>query len=110
MAPRSIFVDVDDTFMRSFGSKRLPIDATVLAIKQLVSAGVQLFCWSSGGADYARQSAAEAGVEGCFSAFLPKPDALIDDVTLSKWRLVELHPNACRGKSPEELLALLPTW
>ena len=44
MAPRSIFVDVDDTFMRSFGSKRIPIDATVQAIKQLASAGVQLFC------------------------------------------------------------------
>lgn len=77
MAPRSIFVDVDDTFIRSFGSKRVPIDSTVKTIKDLASAGVQLFCWSSGGADYARQSAAEAGVEDCFRAFLPKPDALM---------------------------------
>lgn len=110
MAPRNIFIDVDDTFVRSFGSKRVPIEGTVRAIRDLAQAGVQLFCWSSGGADYARSAATEAGVQDCFQAFLPKPDAVIDDVKVSDWRLTQIHPNECRGRTADELLALLPSW
>ncbi len=110
MTPPSIYVDVDDTFIRSFGSKRVPIDGTVQAIKALAEQGVHLYCWSSGGADYARASAAEAGLEACFRAFLPKPNALIDDVRVADWRLAQLHPAECRGKTALELLATLPTW
>jgi len=32
--------------------------------------GAELYCWSSGGSDYARQSAKECGIEECFRAFL----------------------------------------
>lgn len=110
MAPRSIFVDVDDTLVRSFGSKRVPIDATIQAVKALAASGVQLFLWSSGGAAYAQQSARELGIEGCFTAFLPKPDALLDDVRVSEWRLAQWHPTECRGRTAEELLSLLPSW
>jgi phosphoserine phosphatase len=110
MAPRSFYVDVDDTLVRSFGSKRVAIDATVEAVRSLSLAGAQLFCWSSGGAEYARTSATELGIEGCFVAFLPKPDGLIDDVRVTEWRLAQIHPSECRGKSAPELLALLPTW
>ncbi len=107
---RNIYIDVDDTFIRSFGTKRIPIDSTVEAIKALAAQGAQLYCWSSGGAEYARASAIEAGVEVCFRAFLPKPDALIDDVRVADWRLTQLHPTECRGRSADELLALLPKW
>ena len=110
MAPRSFYVDVDDTLVRSFGSKRVAIDSTVEAIKALAREGAHLFCWSSGGAEYARSSAVELGIEACFQAFLPKPDALIDDVRVGDWRLAQLHPSECRGKSAGELLALLPSW
>ena len=102
-----IYIDVDDTFIQSLGTKRIPIDSTVEAITAL---GAQLYCWSSGGAEYARASAIEAGVEVCFRAFLPKPDALIDDVRVADWRLTQLHPTECRGRSADELLALLPKW
>jgi hypothetical protein len=67
MAPRSFYVDVDDTLV-------------------------------------------ELGIEACFQAFLPKPDALIDDVRVGEWRLTQLHPSECRGKSAGELIALLPSW
>jgi len=107
---RAIYVDVDDTLVRSSGSKRIPIDATVEAVKALASAGAQLFCWSSGGAEYARAAATELGLETCFQSFLPKPDGLLDDVRISEWRLAQVHPNECRGRGAEELLALLPEW
>lgn len=110
MSARAIYVDVDDTLVRSFGSKRIPIDATVKAIRELSARGAQLYCWSSGGAEYARASAAELGLESCFAAFLPKPDALIDDVAPADWRLRHLHPSECHGRSADELLALLPSW
>jgi hypothetical protein len=51
------------------------------------------YCWSSGGADYARQSAVECGVEECFAGFLPKPELMIDDVHPQEWRyLTVVHP------------------
>jgi len=48
--------------------------------------------------------AEELGIAGCFTAFLPKPPILIDDVALSKWKLRELHPNECRPLTAAELL------
>jgi hypothetical protein len=45
-----IFVDVDDTIVRSFGTKRIPIPAVIEAIRQLFAQGETLYCWSR--ADY----------------------------------------------------------
>ncbi len=104
MPPRIIYVDVDDTLIRSFGSKRIPMSDMVARIQALSQAGATLYCWSSGGAAYAEQSARELGLWDCFEAFLPKPHILIDDVKLAAWPLVELHPNECLSKSVEELL------
>lgn len=39
---------------------------------------------SSGGSAYAQRSAEELGIVDCFTAFLPKPQLLIDDVATSK--------------------------
>jgi hypothetical protein len=101
---RAVYVDVDDTLIRSFGSKRLPMDATVRLVKSLHAAGATLFCWSRGGADYARKSAAEAGVESCFTAFLPKPDVLIDDVAPDAWGMQTVHPSQSNGVDVKELV------
>ncbi len=91
--PRVFYIDVDDTFVRSFGAKRIPISSTLRAIRALAESGAELYCWSSGGADYARASAEEFGVADCFRAFLPKPQILIDDMPLSTWHdLREIHP------------------
>jgi hypothetical protein len=100
-----IFVDIDDTLVRSFGSKRIPMSEMVALIPKLKERGATLYCWSSGGAAYARSTAEELAIADCFTAFLPKPQLLIDDVSIAEWNLVELHPNECRGLSAAELLA-----
>ena len=91
-----IYVDVDDTFVRTYGTKRIPIPAIIGHVRALHEQGNTLYCWSSGGADYARASAAEFGLADCFTAFLPKPDALLDDQNVADWRrLRQVHPNEC---------------
>lgn len=84
--PLVIFVDIDDTLVRSFGSKRIAMSSMVDRVRALHAEGAVLYAWSSGGADYARSSAEELGIGGCFVAFLPKPDVFIDDVRIEAWR------------------------
>jgi hypothetical protein len=93
MKPRVVFVDVDDTFVRSVGTKRIPIPAVLQYVRHLFANGATLYCWSSGGSEYARASATEFGIAHCFAGFLPKPDILIDDQPISEWRdMAYLHP------------------
>jgi len=59
-----------------------------------------MYCWSSGGADYAEASAREFGIAQCFVGFLPKPEVTIDDMQFSQWRnLLQVHPNECPGNT-----------
>ena len=52
--------------------------------------------WSSGGAEYAKNSAIEFGIDHCFIGFLPKPEVAIDDMGFSQCRnLLQVHPNEC---------------
>lgn len=91
--PLVIYVDVDDTFVRSYGTKRIPIPAVIEHIHELKQQGAHLYCWSSRGAEYARASAEEFGLGYCFLAFLPKPQVLLDDQNVSEWRgLLQVHP------------------
>jgi len=78
---RVVFVDVDDTLVRSVGTKRIPMTAFIARVRELHSAGLALYLWSSGGADYARSSAVELGIESCF-----KPDAYLDDQAVHQLR------------------------
>jgi len=97
------YVDIDDTLVRSFGSKRIPMTEVVEHVRHLFSDGVELYAWSSGGGEYARSSAAELGIEECFKAFLPKPHVMIDDQPPSEWRrLVVVHPGEASSKTAEE--------
>ena len=83
---------------------------TISHVETLHKQGAVLYCWSSGGAGYARESAREVGLEHCFKAFLPKPQVLIDDTKLANWRyLREIHPNACDSYSLEDYRKLLYT-
>ncbi len=86
MTPRIIFIDVDDTLVRSAGTKRIPMPAAVAHVRRLHTDGATLYLWSSGGADYARESARELGIAHCFAGFLPKPDVYIDDQAVHEWR------------------------
>lgn len=94
----TIYVDVDETFVRSAGTKRIPMPAVLQHVRELHEQGAVLYCWSSGGAEYARQSAEEFGIAECFAGFLPKPDALLDDQDITEWRyLKRVHPAECPG-------------
>ncbi len=96
ISSRIIYVDVDDTFVRSVGTKRIPMPATIRHIRALKEQGAQMYCWSSGGAEYAQSSAREFGIEDCFTAFLPKPQILIDDQNIGDWRDLQwIHPASC---------------
>ena len=98
--PVYVYVDVDDTFVRTSSSKRIPIPSAIHHVRELHQQGAILYCWSSGGADYARESAEEFGISACFVAFLPKPNVLLDDQTLAQWRrFIVVHPSACSTHS-----------
>ncbi len=88
-----VFVDVDDTLVRSAGNKRIPITSVAERVRALKRAGATLYCWSTGGAEYAREAALELGLEHCFVDFLPKPTVILDDQAPAEWRLCRhVHP------------------
>jgi hypothetical protein len=107
--PMVVYVDVDDTLVRSFGSKRIPMTEMVAHVRALARQGAVLHCWSTGGSDYARSAAAELGIEGCFASFLPKPNVIIDDQPLADWRrTVVVHPAEAASRTLEDYVAALP--
>ena len=94
MSKSVVYFDVDDTLVRTVGTKRVPIPAVVERVRALHADGVTLYLWSSGGAEYARSTAAELGISSCFAEFLPKPTHIVDDQHITEWRdLTHLHPN-----------------
>jgi hypothetical protein len=102
------YVDIDDTLVRSFGPKRIPMTAVVEHVKGLHAAGATLYGWSSGGGEYARSSARELGIEGLFAGFLPKPNVLLDDQAPSEWRrLVHVHPAEAPSRSADDYVRTL---
>lgn len=100
-----IYVDVDDTLVRTSGSKRIPMTATITLVRALSDHGATLYLWSRGGAAYAQEVAEELRIADCFAAFLPKPELLLDDASVEHWSAVELHPAECSGMTVEQVLA-----
>lgn len=99
-----VYVDVDDTLVRSFGSKQIPMVSTVQRVRALAAQeDVVLYCWSSGGAEYAERVARGLGIGDLFAAFLPKPNLMLDDVHPGEWRdLLVVQPNeAAHLEAPE---------
>ena len=96
---RIAFVDVDDTLVRSVGTKRIPLPQTIRYVRQLKVEGWELYCWSAGGREYAEQSAEELGIADCFAGFLPKPNPMIDDLPPHSWRgLLVIHTSEIETK------------
>jgi FMN phosphatase YigB (HAD superfamily) len=87
--PNIVFVDVDDTLVRSVGTTRIPIPRVIENVRALKDSGATLYLWSSGGAEYARASALELGIADCFEGFLPKPHVYIDDQPVHEWRFCQ---------------------
>ena len=44
MVPLVVYVDVDDTLIRTSGSKRIPVSGVVEHVRALASAGAELYC------------------------------------------------------------------
>ena len=86
---RVVFVDVDDTLVRSVGTKRIPMPVVVAHVRKLHADGAALYLWSSGGGEYARSSAVELGIDDLFIGFLPKPDVYVDDQAVEDWRFCQ---------------------
>lgn len=107
--PKIAFVDIDDTLVRSFGSKRIPISKSVEFVRRLKAAGALLYCWSSGGGEYAKATAEELDLVECFEGFLPKPHLLVDDVSIRDWNLLEIHPNEAASAQGDRLLMEIST-
>ena len=101
--PLIVYIDVDDTLIRSAGTKRIPVSSMIEHVRTLADQGATLYCWSSGGADYAREVAVELGLHDLFVAFLPKPQVIIDDQNVLSWRrLVQVHPGRCAAMSSDQ--------
>ena len=106
--PLVVFVDVDDTLIRTAGSKRIRVSGVSEHVASLAAEGALLYCWSSGGADYAREVAEELGIAQHFVAFLPKPHAMIDDQEVSQWRrLTQVFPGRCSHLSVDDYWGLV---
>lgn len=102
-SPVHVYVDVDDTLVRSVGTKRIPMTSVIQHVRELHLQGAILFCWSAGGAEYARRSSEEFGIAKCFTAFLPKPNVFIDDQSSTVWpRSILVHPSSCSGQSLDD--------
>jgi hypothetical protein len=102
-APIHVFVDVDDTLVRSAGTKRIPMPSVIQHVRELHAQGAVLYCWSAGGAEHARRSAAEFALADCFTAFLPKPNVFLDDQNAAEWpRSLLVHPSNCSGRSLDD--------
>jgi hypothetical protein len=63
MKQRVIFVDVDGHLSSIDRSQAHSDAAGHLAVREPYDAGMAIYLWSSGGAEYARSSAAEPGIE-----------------------------------------------
>jgi hypothetical protein len=103
-----VYIDVDDTLVRSAGTKTLPTPSMVEHAKRLAGSGAELYCWSTAGAEYARSTAHNLGIEHCFVGFLPKPHVVIDDQDLANWkRFAGVHPMNAAGMSVDEYWKLV---
>ena len=82
-----VYFDIDDTLVRSVGQKRINMPAVIAQVRRLKADGCVLYLWSSGGSDYCKTTAIELGIDDCFTEFLPKPTAYVDDQPVDEWRL-----------------------
>jgi Protein of unknown function (DUF705) len=102
--PLVVYVDVDETLVRNYGTSRIPIPRVIEQVRLLKAENAVMYCWSSGGAEYAQNSARELGLEDCFVGFLAKPTVYLDDQAFSDWRsLVHVLPSGCGDLSAADL-------
>ncbi len=70
MTQQVIYVDIDDTMVRSVGVKRILMPAVIAQVRRLKAEGATLYLWSSGGAEYCETTAVELGITDCFEGYV----------------------------------------
>lgn len=99
----NVFIDIDDTITSDMGQTF--IDGAIETIK-LISFKVNIFIWSQGGMDYAIEIVKKADIEEYVCAVLPKPDLMIDDLSVRDWSgLLKIDKNNPLGWSRLKLLS-----
>lgn len=76
-APVVVYIDLEDTLVKSAGTKRIPIPSAIEQVRNLHRDGAALYLWSTGGAESARATAKELGIEALFTGFLPRPTLIL---------------------------------
>ena len=100
VAGLAVYIDVDETLLRHYGTRQIPIPSVIKQVRALYKQGAELYCWSSMGAAYARQCAETCGIAHCFQAFLPKPQIIVDDQQPKAWRrILHVHPSQCSSQT-----------
>jgi len=90
---KSVFVDVDDTLVRSVGSKIIPLPKVIDKVRLLAARGYRIFVWSSGGATYSERISKDLGIAGIVSGYFCKPAFVIDDQPVENWPATRMiHP------------------
>ena len=88
------YIDVDDTLIRTIGSKIIPIPNTLKLINELDLSANTIYLWSRGGAEYCKNTAHLLGIQDKIFGYLSKPDILIDDQDICDWsHIKKFHPN-----------------
>lgn len=87
MNNKIVYIDIDDTLIRSFGSKQIPITHSISHLKKLFNNGFEIYLWSSGGEEYCKNVAKNLGIYEYIKSFLPKPNVYIDDQKFDEWKL-----------------------
>ena len=77
-----IYIDIDDTLIRTIGSKIIPIPDTVNFIKNCNTNKNEIYLWSRGGAQYCKNIAIKLLLDHKITGYLPKPNLIIDDTEL----------------------------
>jgi hypothetical protein len=67
-------------------AKALEVDESTVAGTWRPTEREVLYCWSTGGGDYARTVTESSDISQCFEAFLTKPHLIIDDQEVHEWR------------------------
>lgn len=103
-----IYVDVDDTLIRTLGTKRVPIPTAISHVRALHTQGAVLYL-SAVAVNNMLGECARYGYRGMLRRILAKTsNSKFDDQQVSEWRYCRtVHPSNCGETSMEDYVTQL---
>jgi hypothetical protein len=99
----NIFIDIDNTLTRDLG--KTFIEGSPEAVKK-ISEKANVFIWSQGGLHYSFEIIKKAKLEPFICGVLPKPDLMIDDLSVEEWcGMVQIQNTNLAGWEKVDALA-----